>query len=176
MDIIYTNVTKYSKEEMGRFQKFHNDKNNKRFKLYIILFIIFIFVGMIINITNKNINAIIILLIFIALSYFYYFNVDIKRKNKSNKQQVENTFRFDFYNNFIEISKKNENNVKSKKNQKIEKRKIPYLKFNKAYETNENFYLYLTGDYAVLINKDGFTKGNINNFRLFIKSKIKMKK
>ena len=173
MDIIYTNETKYSKEEMARFQKFHSDKYNKKFRLHMILFIFIILIGIIINITIKNIYAIIILLSFTALSYFYYFNVDIKRKNKSNKQQIENTFKFDFYNNFIEISKKNEN---TSKNIETKKRKILYLKFNKVYETKYNFYLYLTDDYAVLINKDCFTKGNVNDFRAFIKSKIKMKK
>ncbi len=48
----------------------------------------------------------------------------------------------------------------------------PYFQILSAYEDKKYFYLYYTEDRAYLVEKDGFTLGEANDFRKFLKEKL----
>ena len=163
MEVLFKNVTKYDKEEMDRFQKFHKKINEKRYKFMIIFSIIAFIIFFIINIICKNYIGVFGIIVFAIILYGYYFKKVPKDKEENNAKQVDIEYIFEFKDKLVEIKATGVDN------------KIPYRKFYRIYETKNNFYLYLDKEYAILVNKNGFTKGTVEDFKKFIKNKFKFK-
>lgn len=160
MKILFKNVTKYTDEEMKKFQKFHKNINIKKYNFWKIALTIFFIISFVLNIIYKNWFAAIGTLFLAGILYCYYNYTNPDKKQKNNKRQLNQEFIFEFTNKYIEIKSKKVDN------------KIAYYKFHRIYETKNNFYLYLDDEYSILINKDGFVIGNVDDFRDFIKKKL----
>lgn len=163
MDVLFKNETKYTKEELDRFQKFHREKNKKRYTFNVISFGILFFSFFLLNVLYKNWYGTIGIIILVGILYTYYFKTKPKNKKKNNKKQLEQKFIFEFTNKYVRIK-----GIKSNK-------QIPYYKFYRVYETDKNYYLYIDEEYSILINKTGFILGNVNEFRKFIKKKMRFR-
>ena len=50
-----------------------------------------------------------------------------------------------------------------------------YFKINKVIETKEYFYIYLSKEYAFIVDKEGFEKCSWQEFKKFIQNKVKLK-
>ena len=117
---------------------------------------------LILNIMQKNI--IFILLFFAILFFMYLFRMylPIKRyeKTKQNFETNEQTsVTFTFFKFYFTVDQK----------------AYPYMKLYKVFETEEYFYLYIDEEKAVLINKQGFKLGTVEEFTNFIKKKCLFK-
>lgn len=163
MEVVFKNVTQYTKEEMDRFQKFHKSKNYNKYKFWKITLGILFGSFLILNILCRNWYATIGTLFIAGMLYVYYYYTMPKRKKENNKKQLAQKFTFEFTNKYIEVKANKVDN------------KISYRKFHKVYETKTNFYLYIDDEYSILINKDGFVLGSVNEFRKFIKKKMMFK-
>ena len=53
----------------------------------------------------------------------------------------------------------------------VNKKIYYYFKLFKVFETKDYYYLYINEDYAALVSKTGFKKGNSQDFSEFIKKK-----
>lgn len=160
MEILFKNITKYTDEEMKRFQEFHKKKNKNKYMFWKISLIALAIVFSIFNVIYKNWYAIVGTIILLGLIWIYYNYLNPNKKKENNKKQLGQEFTFEFTNNYMEIKAINVSN------------KIPYRKFHRAYETENNFYLYIDDEYSVLINKKGFKIGDVEEFRKFIKKKL----
>lgn len=163
MEILFKNITRYTDKEMNRFQKFHKNKNGKKYVFWKISLVILFISFLILNILYKNWTAAIVTIFLAGISYWYYNYKNPDRKRKNNKKQLGQEFTFEFTDKYVEIKAKKVDN------------KLSYRKFHRVYETKNNFYLYLDDEYAILIDKNGFTVGNVEDFRTFIKKKLMFK-
>lgn len=163
MEILFKNVTQYTKEEMARFQKFHKSKNYNKYKFWTISLLILFISFFILNILYRNWYAAVGTMFLAVMMYVYYYYTMPKRKKENNKKQLAQKFIFGFTNKYIEV-----------KADKVDN-KISYHKFHRVYETKTNFYLYIDDEYAILINKNGFVLGTLNEFRKFIKKRMMFK-
>lgn len=163
MEILFKNITRYTEEEINRFQKFHKNKNENKYIFWKISLSILFISFLILNILYENLCAIIGTIFLAGIFYWYYNYKNPDKKRKNNKKQLNQEFIFEFTNKYIKI-----------KSEKVDN-KVSYHKFHRVYETKNNFYLYLDDEYSILINKNGFTAGKVKDFRAFIKKKLILK-
>ena len=162
MDLIFKNVTKYSKEVYREFLRFHTEKNYKKYLIYALAILMGLVYIITFNAVRQKWTIIIeiIVLTIIAVCYMIFSQKKIiKDEMKSSKIKNEEIFEFEFFNEYIVIK----NNGR--------KEKFEYKKICKIYETKTFFYLYINKNDAFLLSKDGFIEGNINNFKGFITNK-----
>lgn len=159
---IFKNTTKYSKKELNNFLAFHKKKYRRKYLILTGITAIYIISLVIANIINRN-WSIALALILVGILIYVYFTNGNQKKLENNKKQMEQEFTFLFYENHV--------TVKSMKASS----KFNYFKFHKIYETKDNFYLYINKEYSLILNKEGFIKGNIGEFRKFIKKKCLFK-
>ena len=158
----FKNTTKYSKEMYLKFIEFHNQKYGLKFQIYTFFFIILLIYCITINIIYSNTQAAILFIIVLGLViYKRYFSQKeiIKEELKSEKIEKENIFHFYFYEKYFKI-----------KSNELED-KVKYRKLYKIHQTEEYYYLYIDHTHSYIIDKKGFTKGNVEEFYQFIKSK-----
>ena len=162
MKILFENITEYNKNEINKFQEFHA-KINIPYVLYLFFLLILLIFLLVVNIIRHNWKWVIGCFV-LGSMLFVYYKFFKKEKDKINNIKVtDKRFKFDFYDNYLtatDISKNN--NGHSTTN---------YFEIKKVYETEENFYLYMGETYSLVINKNNFTIGKLNDFREFIKKK-----
>lgn len=162
MKILFENITEYNKKEINKFQDFHA-KINIPHVINMFGLLILLIVLTIINIIEKNWKWLISVAVFGGL-LFCYFGIYKKQKDQIHNIKVSNKkFKFDFYDRYI--SAKDIKAVKEKESI------VNYFEIKKVYETEENFYLYIGENNSLVLNKNSFTIGKLEDFRKFIKGK-----
>lgn len=164
--MLFKNHTTYSKKTYNEFVQFHNKKYGLIYDLYTIVFLLLFIYCLIINIINKMLFLSIVFVILILTFLIYrVFNpiFEYKKEVSSKSISKEQNFFFYFYDKNFKIR------------EKTRFIKIRYFKLRKIYETDKFFYLYMTKKHAFLIDKQGFTLGNSEEFSKFMKNKFKLK-
>ena len=163
MKALFINTTKYSKEEMDKFIQFHSHKYIKKYIIITVIFIIYMLAILINNLIHKRWNFVFVIIAVFAVAYIYFRHINVDKKKENNKKQLEQIFKFSFFDNKVTI-----------KGEK-EKSELKYHEFYKIFETKTNFYMYINSEYSLILDKEGFEKGNLEEFRKFIKKKCFLK-
>lgn len=164
--MLFKNHTTYSKENYNKFVQFHNKKYGLMYDLYTIIILLFIIYCLITSIRNKVLflSIIFISAILVFLIYRIFHPIFEYKKEVSSKQiSQEQSFFFYFYEKSFKVR------------EKARFIKIRYFRVYKVYETEYFFYFYMSKKHAFLIDKQGFTLGNSEDFSNFIKHKFKLK-
>lgn len=164
MKVLYENITEYDKREMDKFQAFH-EKKSKPYMIYLLFLLVLLIILLIINIVIGNWRWLLGSTILFGILYYYYryYRAD---RGKANNMKIKNKkFIFDFYDKQIRITDAYANQYST----------TNYFEIERVYETEENFYLYLSQQYSYIINKNNFNIGKLNDFRDFIKKKCLLK-
>ncbi len=163
LEILFKNITTYSKTSYNEFLAFH--RNKYRFKFILLnIIVIAIILTCIVYLVNFHIySTAIIFCIFLTGFIFYRFIKPVSDVQKDYKEKIENkkTFTFEFYEHFFTID--NNGNII----------RIKYKDLYKVFENVDSFYLYIDKTHAILINKSGFVVGNPSDFYRFIKKRSK---
>ncbi len=166
MNLLFKNVTKYSKEVYDEFLKFHSKKFSFRYNLFSLAISMLLLFLMMLHISYNNYGiAVIICACLTAFILYRYFQPIEEVRNEYNSEKItkETSYTFSFYEKYFKIYAKREYS------------KIYYKDLYKIFETNEFFYLYLDKRHSLLLDKNGFQRGTCLEFKNFIKKKCPFK-
>lgn len=160
MEKRFENTTIYTQEIYSHFLEFHNRKYNLKYNLYTCFISFLLIFCMVLQFLNGNIDiCIIFVLVFIAFIFWRVFHpyLIVEKEVTSDKiqKQLQNTY--SFFDKYLQIS--NINGLSE----------IKYHKLYKVLQDKYSFYLYIDKDHALIVNKNGFSLGDVNNFYNFIK-------
>ncbi len=161
-EILFKNITKYTTKNYNQFIEFHNKKFSFSNILYTIIMIVLLIYCIILNIQQKELYLILMFTALLIGFLFFKIYFPMKRYQKTQNKLSkfkETGFVFSFYDLYFLIDKK----------------PIYYLKLYKIFEIKDYFYLYLTPDYAMIVNKKGFEIGTAEEFSKFIRKKCLFK-
>ncbi len=162
MNLLFKNVSKYSKEVYDEFLKFHSKNFSFRYNLFslAISMLLIFFIMLHIRYNNYGITVIICACLTSFILYRYCYPIEEVR-NEYNSEEIakEISYTFSFYEKYFKIHAKREYY------------KIYYKDLYKIFETNKFFYLYLDKRHSFLLYKNGFQKGTSLEFKNFIKKK-----
>lgn len=160
MRVLFKNTTKYDKENCNNFINFHSNKYGKRELVkFIIVAIVLIYI-FIFNIIYNNWYFFIIGATVIALISL------INRKNNTNQKKTKKKLKqytFYFYDRYIKIRYRRQFD------------RMLYFQIKKIFETEENFFLYTDDKHSLILDKDGFEIGSVEEFSKFIRKKCPFK-
>ena len=162
MNLLFKNTTKYTKELYLSFLNFHNQTFGIKYHLFSFLVIVLFVSGIIMQLSySLFIPAITLAICLIGfVIYRYSFSTSkISKELKSKKIDDNKEITFCFYDDCIEVF--NESTGVS----------LEYKKIYKVYELPDLFYIYLSKQYALLIDKNSFTVGNYLDFSDFLRRK-----
>ena len=162
MKTLYKNKTKYTKELYSKFLEFHRAKNGLKYHSYTAIISALILFCLIINLRYNIIFLALVFTIILAVFIWYrmfYPNKKVNKEVKKEKFEKEKEFTFSFYEDYITIDD----------GQK--KQKYSYWKFYKIYQNDSYFYLYISKEYAFILDKKQFLVGDVKTFYKFIKKK-----
>ena len=166
MNVLFKNVTKYSKKTYDEFLQFHAQKFSFRYHLFSIAISMLILFCILLHIQYHNYGIAIIfcaiLTSFIIWRYFYPM-AEVKDDYQSDKVTKQKVFTFTFYPKRLKVY----SNLKYSF--------VKYRDLYKVFETDTFFYLYLDSRHSLLLDKAGFKKGTPSEFRDFIKKKCPFK-
>lgn len=166
LNLLFKNVTKYSKEVYDEFLKFHSKKFSFRYNLFSLAISMLLLFLMMLHISYNNYGiAVIICACLTAFILYRYFQPIEEVRNEYNSEKItkETSYTFSFYEKYFKIYAKREYS------------KIYYKDLYKIFETNEFFYLYLDKRHSLLLDKNGFQRGTCLEFKNFIKKKCPFK-
>ena len=166
MEILFKNITTLNEEKYLDLVKFHNKKNNLKYHLYTAAISFCIIVGIAFQIRQKTYNSLVILSI--ALVVFLVYRTFMPYK-KTRQEAEGEKIRNNLVNTYIFYDKKM---IIKNINGKDE---LKYYKLYKVYENKDAFYLYLDRNNTLIVQKDGFKIGKAEDFKNFIKKKVKFK-
>ena len=158
MKPLFKNITIYNSKNYNQFVKFHGEKFNFSYNMYTFLMLALMLYCIILNIIQKNILLFLVFLAMLSLTILFRMYLPVKRYQKTNKKfakSQQTSITINFYKFYF----------------KVEKKIYPYLKLYKVFETKDYFYLYINEDSAVLVSKNGFKFGTVEEFTEFIKKK-----
>lgn len=162
MKPLFTNTTKYNKNNYEQFLEFHNKKFGFSYNFYTITMTILLLICIVFNIVEKNILFILMFLCILVIFLLYRLYFPFKRHEKTEKQYEKNQetqCTYSFYKWYFTLNNQT----------------IYYFKLYKIFETKDYFYLYINDEHAALISKKGFKVGNAEAFSKFIKKKCLFK-
>lgn len=165
LEILFKNITTYSKSAYDKFLEFHRKKFRFKFTLFNIIAVATILTCIIYLVNFHIYSTAIIFCVFLTGFIFFRFIkpvYDVKKNYESEKIINEKTFTFTFYDKFFTIEDE-ENFIKMK-----------YKDLYKVFENGDFFYLYIDEDHALLIEKTGFVKGDCSCFYEFVRKKSKL--
>lgn len=163
---LFKNKTKCTKKEYDTFVAVHSKENSpmefSKMAFYVFLGII-IFV---LSILNKEYKLTIVLFIWLILYITVSFTLSKKRMENQEKsdrllKEYVNTYKFYKYYFKTETPDGTAETL--------------YFKIYKVIETETNFYIYISQDYAFIVSKDGFIDCESSEFAKFLRKKIKLK-
>lgn len=166
MEILFKNITKSSKKIYDQFLDFHNKRYKKRDMIQNIFFIIAISYMIIFNIVHQDYKMVLIISVLAALyligNNFQQKNV-VKKELKSEKVVQEKIIIYCFYDKYftIEMNKKTQ--------------KYKYYELYRIHQDENNFYFYIDKTHTFIIDKKGFEKGTVQEFKEFLRKKCKFK-
>lgn len=164
MEVLFKNETKCTQKEYTKFLKIQEKEYAVSELLYIIFNISFFTFCMVLALMNKEYKLAIIIFIGLLIYGWYKFIRPfqiIKKEKNSPKLKKEYINKYKFYKHFFTTENKDG------------KAQTYYIKINKVIETETHFYLYISKEYAFIVAKDGFIDCNFEDFKKFIKNKIK---
>ena len=166
MELKYENTTRYSEKIYKDFLEFHTKQYFTRYIIYTII-VLLAFIYMLFCSVEYG-NWKLVLLIFSMIIGFIIYRIYsqeriVKKEMNSPKIVEQEKFTFKFYDKIFTV-----NNLKQ-----IEE--IKYAKIYKTFETKNYFYLYINKTNAFILGKSGFKNKDINEFRDFLKIKLKRK-
>ena len=162
MKPLFTNTTKYNKNNYEQFLEFHNKKFSFSYNFYTIIMTVLLIICMILNILEKNILFILMFLGILIVFLLYRLYFPLKRLQKTQKQYQKNkelVCEYSFYKWYFTLNDKT----------------FYYFKLYKVFETKDYFYLYINDEHAALVSKNSFKTGNQKDFTEFIKKKCLFK-
>lgn len=157
-EILFKNVTKYNSKNYNQFIEFHNKKYALSNNFYTLIMTILLIYCIILNIKKLNVPFIFLFLVLLISFLLWRIYFPMKRYQKTQKKLnniKETSYKFSFYNLYFLLDKK----------------VIYYFKLYRVFETKDYFYLYINPDYAMLVSKNGFELGTVEDFSKFIKRK-----
>lgn len=167
MEVKFKNITKCTKSLYNDFLKFHDEKYKTRTVLTNLIISIAILYMLGFNIKYNN-YFIVIFIVLIAILGFYISNKHqkdiVKKEMKSKRINQQEEMEFYFYNKYYFV-------VRTNKKRQV----IRYFKIYRINEDDKNFYLYLDKTHAFIVSKEGFAKGNAEQFKKFMIQKFKFK-
>ena len=163
MEKLFENRTKYTQKEYNLFTESYKQEYAKSDLSFMMFNFIFFGICMIIAFTQKEFILAFGLIIYLLL--FFWIKIirpakEVEKDKKSHKMSGSFINNYEFYKNSFRVE-----NVDGKV-------KILYLKLYRVVETKTNFYIYISREYAFIVSKFGFTKGNSDEFSSFIKKKM----
>lgn len=166
LDLLFKNVTKYSKKVYDTFSRFH--KKNFAFRYHLYTFMTSAFFLLLIASVIKTLNYPLIILLCVCLVVFllwrFFRPIEESRKYYQDDKTVkESTYTFFFYDNCFKVSNKKYYSV------------FKYRELYRIYETKYFFYLYTDRVHALLLDKANFKKGTSIDFKNFLKKKCPFK-
>jgi len=162
MKPLFKNITIYNSKNYNQFIKFHGEKFSFSYNLYTFVMLGLLLYCIILNIIQKDILLFLLFLALFAFIIIFRMVLPAKKYQKTKKkfaQNKETKISIDFFKFYF----------------KIEQEIYPYFKLYKVFETKDYFYLYVDEQNAVLVNKNGFKIGNLEDFTTFIKKKAFLK-
>ena len=163
MKELYINETSMSKKEYDIFIKADDKKFGFREDLYTIIYISLFIVCVILLFKNKiyilALSMLIILLVFLFARMIYPQKL-VEKKLKSDEIKKQQKNKYIFYKYYFDVK-----NVKGSD-------RIFYHQVDKVLESDTHFYIYLTKRRAFALSKQGFIKGNVEEFAAFLKRRI----
>jgi len=163
MKEIFINKTKCSKKEYNMFIKAHEKQYGLKEDLYTIIYAIFFICFIIYSLKNSiylgGLMLTIVLIGFLAYRIIHP-NIVVKKELKSKKIIDEEVNTFIFYKYYFKV-----------KNKQGQSNKM-YFKIYKVLENNTHFYIYLTNTRAFVVSKQGFIKGNSDEFSAFLGKRV----
>ena len=166
LDLLFKNVTTYSKKVYDTFSKFHRKKFAFRYHLYTFVIFVFFLLSILSVIKSLNYTLIILLCIFLVIFLLWRFFRPIEEARKyhqDDKSVKETTYTFSFYEKYFKVSNKKEYSI------------FKYRDIYKIYEKKKFFYLYTDRVHALLIDKSNFKKGTSLEFKQFLIKKCPFK-
>lgn len=163
METLFENKTKCSQKEYNDFLKSYKKEYEKSDTAWILFNFIFFGICMIIAFLEKEFLLGIALIL--GLSVYFWFKIikptkEVEKDKKSHKTSGHFVNNYEFYKNFLRVE-----NVDGKA-------QILYFKLYRVVETNTDFYIYISRQYAFIVSKLGFTKGTSEEFAQFMKKKM----
>ena len=162
MKPLFKNITIYNSKNYNQFVKFHGDKFSFSYNAYTFVLLALLLYCIILNIVQYNIPLMLLFLAMFAFIILFRMYLPSKKYQKTKKnfaEKKQTSVSIDFF----------------KFHFKVEQNYYPYLKLYKVFETKEYFYLYVDEENAVLVNKNGFKLGSLEEFTDFIKKKCLFK-
>lgn len=163
MKELFINETKCSKKEYEIFIKAHGEQYGLKEDLYTIIYAIFFISFIIYSLKNMLCFAGVMLTI-ILIGFLAYRiiqpNLVVKKEIKSKKIKNEQINIYKFYKYHFSVK-----NIQGAST-------IMYFKIHKVLENSTHFYIYLTKTNAYVVSKQGFTKGNSNDFSEFLRKRV----
>ena len=162
MKLLFKNKTIYNSKNYNQFIKFHGEKFNFSYNMYTFVMLALILYCIILNIIQKNILLFLLFIGMFTLTILLRMFMPVKKYQKTKKNFAKNkqtTISIDFFKFYF----------------KVEEKPYPYFKVYKVFETNDYFYLYINEGNAVLVSKNGFELGSVEDFTDFIKKKCLFK-
>ena len=167
MKLKFKNITKCSKQIYYDFIDFHNKKYGKKESAKIIGMILAVAYIIIFNVVYNRLNFLLILSLIGVIALVVH---QIIRKYKVTEKELKSSriknqeeIIYNFYERYFEI-------INNKKTQKMK-----YYKLYKIHQDKTNFYFYIDETHAYIIDKRGFVKGSLTEFREFISKKCRFK-
>ena len=162
---LFKNETKCTQKEYEKFLKIQEKEHQVSELLYTLFNFGFFSMCLVIAFINKEYKLSIIILIGLLIYGWYKFirpMQKIKKEKNSPKLKNEYINTYKFYKHYFTT----ENNDG--------KAQTYYVKIYKVIETETHFYIYISKEYAFIVSKEGFIEANYEDFRKFIKQKVKI--
>lgn len=166
LDLLFKNITTYTKKVYDEFTAFHKKHFSLRYHAYTFLIVIFILISIGTRIQSFNYTLIIlfVILLIVFLLWRFFRPIEEARKyDKNNKTIKQITYTFSFYEKYFKVSDKKEYSI------------FKYKDIYKIYETKRFFYLYVDRVHSLLIDKSNFKKGTSIEFKQFLIKKCPFK-
>lgn len=166
LDLLFKNVTTYSKKVYDEFSAFHKKHFSLRYHTYTFLTAIFILISFKTLIPSFDYTLVFLLSMFLVVFLLWRFFRPIeeaRKYDKNDKTIKEITYTFSFYEKYFKVSDKKEYSI------------FKYRDIYKIYETKRFFYLYVDRVHSLLIDKSNFKKGSSLEFKQFLIKKCPFK-
>lgn len=166
MNLLFKNTTKYTKNLYLNFLTFHNKIFGLRYHLFSFFGIAFFVIGIIMQLSYLLFVQALIFTAFLIIFVIYRYSFStskISKELKSKKMNDSEEINFCFYDDHFEVL--NESTGVS----------LEYKKIYKVYDLPDLFYIYISKQYALLVDKNSFTIGNHLDFSDFLIKKCKRK-
>ena len=153
-EILFENETKCTEKEYNIFIKVHDKEYAISELIYTIGYTIFLVFCGILLVLNKDLIAGIFVLC-LGIAFFMYRNIHPKKLEKEQRKKIKQPIK---------------NNYNAEGNSTTF-----YFKIYKIIETNDSYYIYVNREFAFMISKKGFVKGDVKSFTKFLKKKRRFK-